>query len=903
MRNPTIAAVVPVFNPEPGLKGLCVSLLEAYGTVVVVDDGSCENTEDFQSLPEGINLVRHDVNKGKGRAIKTSIEWIQAYRPEVQTVVFVDGDGQHRPEDVAKVVAKSQETGNVVLGVRDFTESNIPFRSRFGNVLTSALVRRIYHIPIHDTQTGLRAIPRRLFGLMLNTPGERYEYEMRLFGMLDSEHERLEQVPIETIYLCNNRASHFHPVRDSIRVYRGLFGGRFFRFILSSLTGFVLDNVAFSLLLLSFLSVGVVRNNALLFALVLARVLSSFVNYQCNRLLVFGSTLRPHVSLGRYAILAVILAALSYGGTSALTWMFDADGLLITALKILVEVVLFLLSYRVQKSWVFQANDETAFNAMAVGKRLLNVCGPMLPFLLLLTIDISVMLYGRGWHVGWGDFDYVLRCVLLTVLPILALPLVLRRYARFVMPVLFVWMLIVDVIEVTAFNTFHMTVRGELIAILMGSSWSETAAFIRDFLSWRFFLAALGLLAVLVFGCRLLWRHPGSYPRRPLWSYLLALLLLLVGLKLGYSLRNDYSVRDALAFDVVIDSVEQINRNQNLAQAVKNPDLSDVVAPGRHVPVVVFVLGESATRDHWQLYGYPKETTPCLEARKDELIVFSDLLAAWAHTQEAVQLLTTRATLDDPNRIVATMPQVLTKAGYRCVLLSNQSQWGPWDSIVTLLLRGCSAQFFLNELDVPEEGGDENLLPFVERELAQAKDGRPLVLFLHLYGSHNPYRFRCNEKTAYFAAPERIDPKHVDMNNAVEYYDDTVRNTDRLLGRLLELLADRGGESVLIHLSDHGESPDDKDGKTRVLDNPSIWRVPFFVWCSPDYRTAYPERLQALEDVKGLPHQSDRLYDGILELANVKLKDREKDSFLSKDYDRTVKRRIENGKKVVEAGF
>ena len=113
MRNPSIAAVVPVFNPEPGLKALCVSLLEAYGTVVVVDDGSAENVEDFKSLPAGIDLVRHEVNRGKGRAIKTSIEWLKANRPDVTVAVFVDGDGQHRPDDVATVVARCQAAGTV----------------------------------------------------------------------------------------------------------------------------------------------------------------------------------------------------------------------------------------------------------------------------------------------------------------------------------------------------------------------------------------------------------------------------------------------------------------------------------------------------------------------------------------------------------------------------------------------------------------------------------------------------------------------------------------------------------------------------------------------------------------------------------------------------------------------
>lgn len=229
IRKDNVAAVIPVFNPEPGLTALAASLLESYSTVVVVDDGSRENTEGFDALPEGVSIVRHEVNRGKGRAIKTAIAWLKENRPQVEVAVFVDGDGQHRPEDVERVVDRSLETRSAVLGVRDFRKAGIPFRSRFGNVVTAFLVRLMYRIPIYDTQTGLRAIPSRLFDMMLATDGERFEYEMRLFGKLAEAHEPLEQVSIETIYIASNRASHFRPVRDTVRIYRGLFGGRFLK--------------------------------------------------------------------------------------------------------------------------------------------------------------------------------------------------------------------------------------------------------------------------------------------------------------------------------------------------------------------------------------------------------------------------------------------------------------------------------------------------------------------------------------------------------------------------------------------------------------------------------------------------------------------------------------------------
>ena len=95
-----VAAVIPVFNPEPGLMALVDKLLCAYHTVVVVDDGSIEDVDAFDSLPQGVEVLRHERNMGKGRAIKTAIAHLAAKHPEVDSAVFVDGDGQHAPEDV-----------------------------------------------------------------------------------------------------------------------------------------------------------------------------------------------------------------------------------------------------------------------------------------------------------------------------------------------------------------------------------------------------------------------------------------------------------------------------------------------------------------------------------------------------------------------------------------------------------------------------------------------------------------------------------------------------------------------------------------------------------------------------------------------------------------------------------
>lgn len=349
-------AIVPVFNPESGLVALCEGLLGEFAGVVVVDDGSVEDRERFGLLPPSVVLLAHEVNRGKGRAMKTAMEWVLKNRPSAGAVVFVDGDGQHSPDDARKVVEAALARNCCTLGVRDFKSAQVPFRSRFGNELTAWLVRLIYGFKVGDTQTGLRAFPLRMCPALLEIPGERYEYEMRLFGRLSGAGEELCQVPIRTIYIASNRSSHFRPVVDSYRVYKGLFGdsvARMLRFSASSVAGFIADNLVFAVAMFALQRTGMLRRWEILISLAVARAVSATLNYVCNRSFVFRSRTSFAGSFVRYWALVLLIAALSYALTATLSALLDVRGAPVTVVKVVVESALFILSYRLQKKWVF----------------------------------------------------------------------------------------------------------------------------------------------------------------------------------------------------------------------------------------------------------------------------------------------------------------------------------------------------------------------------------------------------------------------------------------------------------------------------------------------------------------------------------------------------------------------
>lgn len=348
--------ILPSLNPDEKMVDTVRRLLaEGFRDIVVVDDGSKEECKHFfaeaDAYPE-VTVLTHEVNRGKGRAMKTAFEYVLKNRRDVSGVVTVDGDGQHLPKDIRNCVKRMEELGDrVVLGVRDFSNPLVPPRSRFGNNLTRGIFRLFLGIRISDTQTGLRAIPFRYLEMMLTVEGERYEYETNQLIVLKKKGILLDEVVIETIYIDDNQSSHFHPIRDSLKIY-----GVIFRYLASSLLSFLIDIVLFTILNIFLGATSLGSKLRLFLATGGARTVSSFANYSMNRKLVFRSEGPMGRSLVRYYTLCVLQAFASY----ILVYLLAeqvlglTEGILESAVKFLVDITLFFVSYQIQKHWVFK---------------------------------------------------------------------------------------------------------------------------------------------------------------------------------------------------------------------------------------------------------------------------------------------------------------------------------------------------------------------------------------------------------------------------------------------------------------------------------------------------------------------------------------------------------------------
>ena len=354
-----ISVVLPSLDPDEKLVAVIDGLLEyGFTDIILVNDGSKQEnlhyfTDAAAAHPE-IHLLHHEVNRGKGAALKTAFTWFLQNRPDGFGIVTVDGDNQHHPEDTRACVEHMLETGKVVLGCRDFALDHVPARSRFGNHTTSAVFKIFVGMTLSDTQTGLRAIPRDALEIFNTVKGDRFEYETNMLLAMKDNAIDFHEVKIRTVYIEENASSHFHPIRDSWRIYK-LILAHFFRYTAVSVLSAILDNGLYALLdaLLNTSLVGLALTSVCTAG---ARVVSSLFNFFMNKKVVFKTITSTGKAMLRYYALAIPQLAAQALLTQGVYWLLripeGATGLR-TLIYAIVMTVLYIVSFMIQQRWVF----------------------------------------------------------------------------------------------------------------------------------------------------------------------------------------------------------------------------------------------------------------------------------------------------------------------------------------------------------------------------------------------------------------------------------------------------------------------------------------------------------------------------------------------------------------------
>jgi glycosyltransferase involved in cell wall biosynthesis len=207
-----IAIVIPAFNPGGKLAPVLSKTLTHIPKrqIIVVNDGSSDGTNAV-AAKSGVQLVRHEKNRGKGAALKSGFEHALAM-PQIQAVITLDADGQHDPKHVFEFIRAWRETSvDLIIGCRQLRWPPMPLWRVMSNRLTSALVSRRLGIKIPDSQSGYRLHSRRLLEqIHLTTNG--YEMESELLLKAVRAKMKVGFISIATIY--SGEQSHIQGWRD-----------------------------------------------------------------------------------------------------------------------------------------------------------------------------------------------------------------------------------------------------------------------------------------------------------------------------------------------------------------------------------------------------------------------------------------------------------------------------------------------------------------------------------------------------------------------------------------------------------------------------------------------------------------------------------------------------------------
>jgi putative flippase GtrA len=339
------AVIIPALNPDEHLVSL-VNELRSFGQthIVVVNDGSDAKYQAIFRRAEtlGCLVCHHAANMGKGEAIKTAIRMISERIAGISGYVTADADGQHRAKDVLRVSeALDAHPESIILGMRDFRKGNVPPQRHFSNRFSSLLFRLSTGASCPDTQTGLRGFSTKFTDFSLAVPGSRYEYEMNFLSAAARMKIPFSMVPIETVYHGRNESSHYRPVADTIRIYRTPL-----KFAGVSLSCAVADLLIFALIT----HIVSARVGALvLVATVTARILSGVLNFALNR----GWTFNNHQRWSPQAIRYLTLFLFQMTASWLLVWGFSSPSAPLVVVKGVVDGVLFVFSYVIQRHWVF----------------------------------------------------------------------------------------------------------------------------------------------------------------------------------------------------------------------------------------------------------------------------------------------------------------------------------------------------------------------------------------------------------------------------------------------------------------------------------------------------------------------------------------------------------------------
>ncbi len=208
-------AIIPALNAERTLANVVKATLAQTPDVLVIDDGSTDRTSDV-ARDAGATVLRHDVNRGKGAALKTGFAY--ALERNSEAVLTLDADGQHLPGEIPKFLAEWQRSrADLIIGGRAHLFQHMLPRRRNANRFSAWCISKAAGVPVADSQSGFRLYSANLLrSLQLHTDG--FDMESEVIVRAGRRGMKIVSIPIDLGFVDGIATSHYKPLKDTMRI-------------------------------------------------------------------------------------------------------------------------------------------------------------------------------------------------------------------------------------------------------------------------------------------------------------------------------------------------------------------------------------------------------------------------------------------------------------------------------------------------------------------------------------------------------------------------------------------------------------------------------------------------------------------------------------------------------------
>lgn len=456
--------------------------------------------------------------------------------------------------------------------------------------------------------------------------------------------------------------------------------------------------------------------------------------------------------------------------------------------------------------------------------------------------------------------------ILLAVMLIHLLPMKVQKYVKGILLALSFVAALTELFVIGKYNTF---ITAGIVSVIIGTNPREAAEFVSMYFSWQYilFLIAVG------FGIYLIKRWSRCFKLNKFAALLLPFFFLY---SFAYTVMPGKNIIECMSFTrlalPVGQAVEDLIAFRSIYDNMQNTAV--ITENESDIPNVVFILGESTTRNHMSLYGYRLPTTPKLDAMaaSGEIYVFRDVISPHTYTIGSLEEVFNFHNYEADNKWYenSNLFDIVKKAGYTTYWLSNQETSGKWANVALAYADRCDYREFTGVRQSFEQSyrADGELLPLLYKYMAN--DNPKNFYLLHLMGGHGEYKNRYTPDFEKFTAADE-DKGTASQRQLRAQYDNAMLYNDTIVSRIMAAFKDKN--AIVIYMPDHGEEVYDvKNIKGHSDDNATrtMLEIPFIIYTTEKFRQSHPELNERIAAAVDRPYMTDDLIHTMLDILSIK---------------------------------